>query len=257
MSTTSLLWAISGLLLLALFGLFRRPSSKVKLVSAPPDRAAFHQVNTAFKEPAALDAPESFGFKMAWLAVCTTNTAALLKELALRQPQQCTWQKGVAGAYGQTVFVTPPIGEWTLVAGTSLSFLDSPAAAKEAEALLLQLSRTFGEAQYFSSHRVVEAHGWMKAVAGKLVRAYAYVGDKGETVLATGAKISVEPATLVNTLSAAAQQDSTYLERPDLVSPTEELVMEVAAHWSVDPTTLEERRDIAPGKGWQGYYNRK
>jgi hypothetical protein len=68
------------------------------------------------------------------------------------------------------VFVTPPIGDWTLVVGTSLSFLDSPAAAKEAGTLLLQLSRTFGEAQYFSSHQVVEAHGWIKAVAGKVVR---------------------------------------------------------------------------------------
>jgi hypothetical protein len=257
MSTTSLLWVIAGLLLLALFGLFRRPSDKVKPVSATPDRAAFHQVTTALKEPAALDAPEGFGYKMAWLAVRTTNTAALLKELPLRQLQQCTWQKGVAGAYGQSVFVTPPIGEWTLVAGTSLFFLDSPAAAKEAEALLLQLSQTFGEAQYFSSHRVVEAHGWMKAVAGKVIRAYAHVGDKGETVIATGVKSCVEPATLVNTLSAAAQQDPSYLERPDLTSPTEELVMEVAAHWSVDPTSLEERRDIAPGRGWQGHYNRK
>ena len=194
---------------------------------------------------------------MAWIAVRTTDTAALLQALPVHQAQQCSWQQGVAGAYGQTLFVTPAVGDWTLVAGITLPFLDSPAAVKEAEALLLPLSRTFGEAQYFSSHRIVEAHGWMKAVAGTLVRAYAYVGERGETVVATGTRTPAEPLTLLNTLSADAQKDTAYFERPDLTSPDEELVMQVAAQWSVDPTTIEERHDIAPGLGWQGRYTKK
>jgi hypothetical protein len=258
MNSASFTWLMAGsALLLALFWLFRSPSHEVRPASDGPEKAALQEAPTSSDMPTAPDKPEGFGYKMAWLAVHTTNTAALLQALPMLQPQRCTWQQGVAGAYGPTVFVTPAVGKWTLIAGTSLPFLDSPAAVKEAEALLLQLSRTFGEAQYFSSHRVVEAHGGMKAVDGQLVRAYAYVGDQGETVVATGASTPAEPATLINTLSAAAQQDSTYLERPDLTSPDEELVMHIAAQWSVDPTALDERRDIAHGMGWQGHYKRK
>nr|GEZ77608.1 hypothetical protein [Tanacetum cinerariifolium] len=103
--------------------------------------------------------------------------------------------------------------------------------------------------------RVIEAHGWAKGLKGKIVRAYAYVGDQGETVVATGPLSAVEPPTLVNTRSLAAQHDTAYLERPDLTTPTEELIMQIAAQWSVDPTTLDTRHDIAPGFGWQGHYD--
>ncbi len=242
---------------LVFFWVFHKPSGEVKPASASQERAVPQEAAPTTTAPVASDAPEGFGYKMAWIAVRTTNTAALLQALPLHLPHQCTWRQGVAGAYAQTVFVTPAVGEWTLVAGTSLPFLDSPAAVKEAEALLLRLSQTFGEAQYFSSHRLIEAHGWMKAVQGKLVRAYAYVGEQGETVVAKGTFTPAEPSTLVNTLSAAAQQDAAYLERDDLISPTEELVMQVAAQWSIDPTTLGERRDIAPGQGWQGRFTGK
>jgi hypothetical protein len=96
-----------------------------------------------------------------------------------------------------------------------------------------------------------------KSRGGQSSSGYAHVENQGETVLATGTKTSVEPTRLVNTLSAATQQNFTYLGHSDLVSPIEELVMQVAAHWSVDHTTLQGRQDIALGKGWQGYYNRK
>ncbi|SFQ82270.1 hypothetical protein [Hymenobacter arizonensis] len=258
MNSASLPWLLAGsVLLLALLWLFRGPSQPVRPASAGPEQAVRPPAPSATDVPTAPDGPEGFGYKMAWIAVRTTDTAALLQALPVDQLQRCTWQQGVAGAYGPSVFVTPAVGAWTLVAGTSLPFLDRPAAVQAAQALLLPLSRTFGEAQYFSSHRVVEAHGWMKAVDGQLVRAYAHVGDQGETVVASGTRTAAEPVTLVNTLSAAAQRDAAYRERPDVTSPDEELVMQVAGRWSVDPTTLEERHDVAPGLGWQGRFTRQ
>jgi hypothetical protein len=198
--------------------------------------------------------PVSFGYKLAWVAVRSQHAEQVIQALQLQQVQPCSWQQGVDSAYAQQVFVTPPIGEWTLVAGRSLPLIDNATTLRAAETLLIRLSREFGEAQYFYSNRIVETHGWLKAQQGQLVRAYVYNGEQGETLVSTGKRSTAEPATLVNTRSTAALRDPNYLDQPQLVTPSEELVMQVAAHWSIDPSELEARYNIPSQGGWRGYY---
>ena len=56
---------------------------------------------------------------------------------------------------------------------------------------------------------------------------------------------------LANTFSEEAK-DENYFERTDITFPDEELVMKVAEAWSVNPTTLEGRKDISTGLGLVG-----
>jgi hypothetical protein len=133
------------------------------------------------------------------------------------------------------VFVTPPVDGWTLV-------VLAPSLA-EAALDLAGLSRRFGEAQKLATHRVVESHEWQRWVDGSPVRRYWWVGESGEIRLDDG-----EPATAEGSLAHADDLDGYWDE---LELPDEDTVLEVAAEWSVDPTTLDERFDL-PAQGLLG-----
>lgn len=168
------------------------------------------------------DTPVSFGYKMVWFAVRTTDAHRVAAALGLRQPQPCNWKTGVDRAYaGEDVFITPPVDGWTMALGFPLSGEEAEIAVR-----LEALSREFAEAQYFGTHRVSEYHGWARSVNGKIIRHYAYVGDQGETLRNEGPAGEIEP------------------ELPD-----EETVMQIAEAWSVNPISLEGRRDLLPALG--------
>jgi hypothetical protein len=57
---------------------------------------------------------------------------------------------------------------------------------------IVTLSATFGEAQGFASHRVIEYHHWMLARNGRLVRCFAYIGETGELLANNGSLTDAE-----------------------------------------------------------------
>ncbi len=185
------------------------------------------------------DSPVSFGFKCAWYAVRAADAQAVAEALDVAKVVPVTWTRGVGAAYSlsgkKNVFFTPPLGEWTLAAGISLLASDDPAT--EVEPVLKKLSKRFGEAQYFSSHRVVEAHCWAMAQKGKLVRAFYFVGESGENPWNEGKPTKAE---------RALGKDALKFPGPD-----ESNVMSVAAAWSVDPSELESA-DFDVGLGLLG-----
>ncbi len=186
------------------------------------------------------DGTIGFGYKIMWIAVRTTQTAEVAELLELRKIKEAGWSDGIDAAYKQSVFVTPAIKGWTLAVGMGLPPGDSPERIEEVKALLIKLSLEFGEAQFFCTHRVVEYHCWIKATAGKIDRAYAYLGENGENILVEGNITPVErDYNLVNTFSKEAQSDD-YYDREDLDYPDEELVMTIAESWSVNPTAIDE-----------------
>lgn len=141
-----------------------------------------------------------------------------------------SWSHGIERAYqrDEDIFITPPVDGWILVVGVSPE--ETP---EETHSNLERLSAIFSEAQYFATDRVVEYHAWARAAAGTLMRYYAYLGEAGEVLAAVGEPTPIE-------ISAGI---------PAGVTPDEELVMRVAGGWSVDPSRLEERSDLAPGFG--------
>jgi hypothetical protein len=182
------------------------------------------------------DLPVPFGPKMAWLALDTRDTEAVAAALSLRATTTATWADGIRAAHQASVFVTPPLADWTLVAGTPL-FPTDPVGAF-VKPLVERMSRQFGDAQYFCTHRDVELHVWARARRERLVRGYGWLGEKGLTLwdecaptkeerhigfrFSSEQSIAVEPA---------RNMDGTL--------PDEAGVMQLACLWSIDPTTLD------------------
>jgi hypothetical protein len=175
------------------------------------------------------DLPVPFGPKMAWLALDSTDTEAVATALDLRGVHAATWAEGMEAASQASVFVTPPLGDWTLAVGAVLF----PPARAEAfvKPLLERLSRPFGDAQYFCTHRDVELHVWSRARQGQLVRGYGWLGQKGLTLWDEGAPTKAERDLGLTFSDGRSPTDA---------SPDEEGVVKLASLWSIDPTSLDE-----------------
>jgi hypothetical protein len=200
------------------------------------------------------DQPRPFGYKIAWLALRTTAADAVASALGMTESRIATWVEGIAAAYDpSSVFVTPPLAGWTLATGVSLFSPDTVEAF--AKPLLARLSRAFGDAQYFCTHRVVEAHIWARAVEGRLVRGYGWVGDQGVTLWDEGMQTQEERdlgfGFFDERCSEVGQRD--YWTRKDLTFPNENCVMRLAGRWSIDPSTLDEKF-TEPGLGVLGEF---
>jgi hypothetical protein len=124
--------------------------------------------------------------------------------------------------------------------------------------LLERLSRRFGEAQYFCTHRVVEMHVWARAIQGRLVRGYGYSGERGQTLWDEGEPTRAERDLgfrFFDERSPEATREG-YWERADLSFPDEGAVMRLAAAWSINPTTLDQQ-SREPGLGVLGMFAKK
>ena len=165
------------------------------------------------------EGPVGFGYKASWLALRSTSPEDVAGELGLSGVRSATWSEGVETAYdGGAVFVTPPVDGWVLALGRFGGGWDR-------EEDLAGLSRRFGEAQLFGTHRVSGYDEWQRWVDGEPMRRYAFADevlfDEGERE------------------GADAHEDDEWW-------PDEEVTIAKAREWSVDPTTLDERTDLAP-----------
>jgi hypothetical protein len=176
--------------------------------------------------------------------------------LSPAQLREVTWKQGIDTVYGTTqdreVFVTPSVDGWVFVVGWWVMGSDGEAI----EALAERLSVCFGEVQAFGTHRVSEAHGWVLAREGRLVRSFCVAMDIGEICADKGELTPVErtfnwgPFLPSFGTGATSSEPGGAGDDEDGVMrfPGEESVMQVAAAWSVDPTTLEGREEpLGPG----------
>jgi hypothetical protein len=169
----------------------------------------------------------AFGYKTAWLCVRDGDPRAVADALELAEVEEETWEEGVAAAErgDDSVFVSPPTGGW--VFAVNVGWIEDPVA-------LAALSDRLGtEIQFFGTHRVVEAHAWARAESGRLVRRLEWVGDRG-TAVAEGEPTDVERTLGFDWVLAAGSEPPDWEHVPD-----EETVLEVAASWSIDPSTLD------------------
>ena len=92
--------------------------------------------------------------------------------------------------------------------------------------LCADLGKEFSDVQFFGTHRVVDYHAWARVLNGKLVRHYAFVGDRAETVCDFG-KLTDDERKLGLVFDGKK-------------FPAEQDVMNLAAAWSIDPSTLDQ-----------------
>jgi hypothetical protein len=121
--------------------------------------------------------PEPFGWRTSWIAARTTDTQSVAPELQLVNLKSCEWEEGLEEANDKGIFICPAVSGWTLIVGLRLP----DASSENTLPLIVRLSEVHQEAQYFGNHRVVDYYAWAKAERGRLVRAYAFVGDQGAT----------------------------------------------------------------------------
>jgi len=190
------------------------------------------------------DAPVAFGYKCMWFAVKTEDKDRVAKVLNLKNTKPSNWKSGIEQAYNASVFVTPSIDGWVLVAGWGLPHGDSQESLAEVKTIAGMLSKEFDEAHFFCSHRVVEYHCWLKSVNGNTQRLYSYMGEQLQNIEIVGKPTDAEKGyDLVNTFSAEAEKDD-YWDNEDLIIPDEQLVMKIAGAWSIDPTLIENNKNI-------------
>ena len=187
-----------------------------------------------------------------WFASRTADKNKVAEILELKNTSICNWQVGIDRAYNGSVFITPLIDGWSLACGWGLPHGDSKDGIEEVKKILQSLSKEFGEAQFFCTHRVTEYHCWIKATSGQIQRVYSYLGESGQNIVIEGEPTKFEKTlNLGNTFSEEANYDK-YFERRDILWPNEGLVMKIAEHWSLDPTQLDNRTDITPSLGLLG-----
>lgn len=178
--------------------------------------------------------PQTFGYKTDWLVIDTTDAAAVVSALGLKNVRPATWDINPYGPDG--VFVSPSVLGWTYVLDTWRE-----PGSPEFAPLLEDLSRRFGEVQYFGTYRVVGFHAWVKAVDGRIVRGY-WVSDDGVTDIGelTPEEQELGFANFVNSQTADGDWD-------EIGYPGEEDVMRIAGRWSINPQELDAYDSKGPG----------
>jgi hypothetical protein len=191
-----------------------------------------------------------FGPKQAWLAVREDAVgevpdASVLAALELRDLGPVSWRSGVDLAYltDDRVVLTPPLpgaggASWLLLVGRWL-LRDEPVDLATRCVTMSAMLDT--EVQSFATYRVHEVHRWARAVSGRLVRAFGFLGETGEVTDWRGDADASElelglPATLPSGPQARA---------PELLVSEKE-VLRLAGAWSVDPTGLDGRQVSGP-----------
>ena len=198
------------------------------------------------------DRPHGFGYKMAWLAVRTRDTAAVVEALGLVAPEPANWNSGIGAVYDHElgerhIFVSPPVDGWTFVVGLSLPHPVGSGLVDKLTPLLVGLGGRFIEIQYYFSYPPLDLFAWARVVDGRLVRAFA-IGDEG-VVWSKGKATREERALGLRAFELRGVKGRRGDAGGEMVLyPTEDHVMRLAQRWSRDPTRLGAG-DASPALG--------
>lgn len=196
--------------------------------------------------------PKGFGYKCSWLAIKTEDIDKIIRVLDLKNVYISNWTNGLSAAHNfeKEVFISPQLGEWTLVIGNSLPSAEEDTSKDIVITMLKSLSKEFKEVQYFSTHRVVEYHAWAKAIDGEIKRAYCYIGEIAITRWNIGKKTEDEIELGFDFFDENLPEaiEDSYWERDDLTYPYEETVMQISKRWSIDTSFENSTYEKGLGK---------
>ena len=58
-----------------------------------------------------------FGYRCIWIAVKSIDTEKIAQTIGLNNRQKSNWKTGLEHAHKSSLFISPPIDEWTLIIG--------------------------------------------------------------------------------------------------------------------------------------------
>lgn len=171
-----------------------------------------------------------------WVALRSTNLAALQKELGIHDPVPCTWEEGLGSVKDHNLFLSPPLSGWILVMG---SILPDPSLDPDKCFRFIQtLSRAFGRVQFFQAERVVHHHAWVLADRGQILRAYAWADGTHWT---QGVMTKDEVELKMRCYDYLEKPEPTVYGQPSSAATNTERVVSLASRWSVDPSSVNAR----------------
>lgn len=199
------------------------------------------------------DAPKPFGYKMAWLAIHTADTAQVAGVLGLAEGARSNWNSGIGTVYDDELgpsylFLSPPIEGWTFVIGLSLPHPVGSAFVDKLTPLLLRLGQVFDDVQYYFTYPLIDFYAWVRVRQGKLLRGFA-IGDEG--VIWNKGRITPEERALgLRLFELRGVREREGDAGGELVLyPTEDQVLQIARSWGLDPMLLA-RKQVQPGHGY-------
>ncbi len=231
------------------------------------------------------DKPDSFGYKVSWLTIRTSDPAAVVEALGLADATPANWASGLASMYEHSrgdescVFISPPVSGWVFAASLLLPYPTIEThhdIGTKFDAMFLRLMKRFDDVQFFGSHRVSDFAGWARALNGKPVRIFAYAdgevlanvgeqtpeeaeigladltglspSDAGDKIFSDAGEWDAEEEAPVAGGIPRDETDAKARKSGGHAFPDEADVVELAGLWSIDPTRLAEQGH-APGVG--------
>jgi hypothetical protein len=191
-----------------------------------------------------------FSYKTSWLAVRDRSLENVADAVELVDRTRLGFAAGTERAYQAGIYVAPAIAGWTLAHGARHLSLHLDATDPRFPARFSALSARLGEVQFFATHRVPEYHAWAWARDGQLIRAYCYIGERGEVPLFVGEPTTAERDAAVGTRMLDGEWERWTDDEWDAwnrTTPNESDVMRMAGCWSVDPNTIDDIQVIGDG----------
>jgi hypothetical protein len=200
-------------------------------------RAAAHGIHlkNGLTQPIRAYQPSVFENSCRWVAVRRTHLSKVQSALGLHNPIPCSWDEGVSRLEGQKLFISPSVRGWILVVGQGLP--DPTEDVDRCYHFIVRLSRALGQVQFFSVNRALNHHAWVRAERGQIRRAYAW---GGETLWNQGSVTQPETDLGLRCLEYGEQASSLDLSSASAPPPNTEKVLQLAARWSLDPSTVAE-----------------
>jgi hypothetical protein len=181
-----------------------------------------------------------------WLAIRDSHPHEVQAALRLHNPTPCSWEEGLSAAHEQKLFISPPVGGWTLVMGASL-----PDPAEDVDAcfhFVRELSEKLGQVQLFGFNRGLQHHAWVQAEQGAILRAYAWAG---RTLWNQGPLTEAERDLGLTCLEYGEIPEHVPCGQPHGLAANTERVTLLAARWSVNPSAID-LRFVKAGNGIAG-----
>ena len=199
-----------------------------------------------------IDLPQPFGRSMAWMALETTDTLAVARQLGLREATETTWYDGLFAAHRGQVFISPPVGEWTLVVSTCF-FQPPQSAAQNITQLLARFQHNVSDVQYFCNLPEIGLYVWSRVRHGMERRGYGWLQAEQSTVWNEGQPTDEEEMLGMQFINNECPQ--VPAENPDSWQPMNvDDLFRLASLWSIDPMGLNEEL-LEPMPGILGQWN--
>jgi hypothetical protein len=192
---------------------------------------------------------------------------------------------GGSGSDERWVFVSPPVNGWVLAVSSSWPYPTVEThndIGKKFDVMFSRLTKRFDDVQFFGSHRVADFAAWARAQNGAPTRILAWNGSEGQVFMNLGDQTPEEAQLNLVDLSGLSPDEATdeifrvaeeegekqdeeekrlvagglrpeeaykkVLENRRPTFPDEDVVVNLAALWSVDPAQLPEQGH-PPGLG--------